>query len=108
MPDPEAQLPAGPLPGAIGYEPYPADAKPVFFGQYWPTGEIVLQAPNALCLDYSAGKEGPLVAYTVEDGSTGLDLRNVTVGVMQYVDATLVAPKTLCNLLDCPTLAQLR
>ncbi len=80
VPDPEPQLPAGPLPGAIGYEPYPADAKPVFFGHYWLTGKIVLQAPNALCLDYSAGKDGPLVAYTFEEGTTDLDLRNITMG----------------------------
>ncbi len=80
VPAPKAQLPTGALPDEIGYEPYPADAKPVFFGHYWLTGEIVLQAPNALCLDYSAGKEGPLVAYTFEDGATGLDIGNVTVG----------------------------
>ena len=80
VPDPEAQLPAGAMPAEIGFEPYPADAKPVFFGHYWMTGEIVLQAPNTLCLDYSAGKEGPLVAYTFEEGATDLDLGNVTVG----------------------------
>jgi hypothetical protein len=80
VPDPERQLPAGALTADIGFEPYPADAKPVFFGHYWLSGEIVLQAPNALCLDYSAGKEGPLIAYTFENGAKGLDLGNVTVG----------------------------
>ena len=80
VPDPAAQLPTGALPGEIEFEPYPADAKPVFFGHYWMTGEIVQQAPSVLCLDYSAGKGGPLVAYTFEEGATGLDLGNVTVG----------------------------
>jgi len=80
VPNPAAQLPTGCLPAKTGFEPYPADAKPVFFGHYWLSGEIVLQAPNALCLDYSAGKEGPLVAYTFEDGATDLDLENATVG----------------------------
>ncbi len=80
VPDPEAQLPAGDLPTKISFEPYPADAKPVFFGHYWLNGEIVLQAPNALCLDYSAGKEGPLAAYSFQEGARKLDLGNVTVG----------------------------
>ncbi len=80
VPEPEAQLPPGALPAEIGIEPYLPDAKPVFFGHYWMTGEVVLQAPNALCLDYSAGKEGPLVAYSFEEGATGLDLGNVTMG----------------------------
>ena len=39
------------------------DRKPVFFGHYWLTGDIVLQSPWRACVDYSAGKGGPLVAY---------------------------------------------
>ncbi len=58
-----AALPAGSLPADIAETVYSETAKPVFFGHYWLTGQPVLQAPNALCLDYSAGKNGPLVSY---------------------------------------------
>jgi hypothetical protein len=40
-----------------------APSKPVFFGHYWLTGTPSLQSRRAACLDYSAGKGGPLVAY---------------------------------------------
>ena len=36
---------------------------PVFFGHYWRRLPLEVSAPNALCIDYSAGKGGPLVAY---------------------------------------------
>ena len=42
---------------------YREDAVPVFFGHYWRSGAIELQRPNAVCLDYSIGKGGRLVAY---------------------------------------------
>lgn len=51
--------------GALaGFPDYPADAKPVFCGHYWlPHGrDIAPLAGNVVCLDYSAGKEGSLVA----------------------------------------------
>ena len=38
-------------------------SKPVFFGHYWLTGEPAILSPHAACVDYSAGKGGPLVAY---------------------------------------------
>ncbi len=43
---------------------YPADEKPVFCGHYWlpHAGDIAPLASNVMCLDYSAGKDGPLVA----------------------------------------------
>jgi hypothetical protein len=41
--------------------------KPVFFGHYWLTGLPSLQSDRAVCVDYSAGKGGPLVAYTEID-----------------------------------------
>ncbi|MEZ5751592.1 MAG: hypothetical protein R3D60_06390 [Paracoccaceae bacterium] len=47
---------------------YPVHERPVFFGHYWLSGDPVLQAPNALCLDYSAGKDGPLVTYELHPG----------------------------------------
>jgi len=39
----------------------------------------VLQGPNALCLDYSAGKDGPLVTYEFHSGETVLSLGQVRV-----------------------------
>lgn len=47
------------------------DAIPVFFGHYWLTGAFRLEAPRALCLDYSAGKGGPLACYRF-DGDPAL------------------------------------
>lgn len=49
------------------------DVKPVFFGHYWMTKELKPQAPKVACVDYSAGKGGPLVAYCWEGES---ELRN--------------------------------
>ena len=37
--------------------------KPVFFGHYWLEGTPKLQTSGHVCVDYSAGKGGPLVAY---------------------------------------------
>lgn len=47
-----------------GFPNYPTDEKPVFCGHYWlPHGrDIAPLAANIVCLDYSAGKEGSLVA----------------------------------------------
>jgi hypothetical protein len=46
------------------WEPYDPTVPPVIFGHYWlPKGyplEHIL--PNVICVDYSAGKGGPLVA----------------------------------------------
>ncbi|MBQ0917751.1 metallophosphoesterase [Hydrogenophaga aromaticivorans] len=47
--------------------------KPVFIGHYWLQGEPVLQAEKIACVDYSAGKGGPLVAYRW-DGENTLDV----------------------------------
>jgi hypothetical protein len=67
VPDPE-ELPNQPLPDDVLRSAYPSDAASVFFGHYWMDGEPVLQADNALCLDYSVGKDGPLVPYGAEPG----------------------------------------
>ena len=79
VPDPEKQLPAEVLPASARSIVYPGNEKPVFFGHYWLEGDIVLQAHNALCLDYSAGKEGPLISYCIDEGSSQLDLARITV-----------------------------
>lgn len=56
------------------------NAKPVFFGHYWMTGVPAMQTPTAACVDYSAAKDGPLVAYRW-DGETALNNSNfVSVG----------------------------
>jgi hypothetical protein len=71
-------LPKTPLPGELVSGIYPSNAKPVFFGHYWLTGQPTLQAPNAICLDYSAGKDGPLLAYRVpEDLTHEIALANI-------------------------------
>jgi hypothetical protein len=63
-------LPDAPLPGTLMAQTYPVHNRPVFFGHYWLSGNPVLQGLNTLCLDYSAGKDGPLVTYELHPGET--------------------------------------
>lgn len=56
---------------------YPVDAKPLFFGHYWLSGPVALEARNTLCLDYSAGKDGPLIAYRFSSGDGDIKLTNI-------------------------------
>ena len=62
--------------------PIPAHAriarpeKPVFFGHYWLTGTPVLQTTRHVCVDYSAGKGGQLVAYRC-DGQPDLSAKSL-------------------------------
>lgn len=72
-------LPNTPLPHALIEQTYPTGAPPVFFGHYWLGGDPVLQRPNAICLDYSAGKDGPLVTYEWLPGESELYLDRVRV-----------------------------
>jgi hypothetical protein len=74
-----SQLPDETLPPSLVAGVYPPDERPVFFGHYWLSGQPVLQGENALCLDYSAGTDGPLVVYSQEDGASTLDLSKLTV-----------------------------
>jgi len=48
--------------------------KPVFFGHYWlsPEAPKVPKSPRHACLDFSAGKGGPLVCYRFDAGDTDL------------------------------------
>ena len=73
------QLPDSPLPNDLLTTIYLPGDKPVFFGHYWLTGEPELQSANALCLDYSAGTDGPLVTYTHNSDSQDLTLENVAI-----------------------------
>lgn len=63
-----AELPDLPIPDHARVERV---AKPTFFGHYWLTGEPSLQSDRAVCVDYSAGKGGALVAYRF-DGEPAL------------------------------------
>lgn len=47
------------------FRPYEADAPPVFFGHYFKPSDSPLhpEQHNVACLDHSAAKDGPLVAY---------------------------------------------
>ena len=78
VPDP-SQLPTTDLQAEARTLAYSSSAKPVLFGHYWLEGPPILQASNALCLDYSAGKEGPLVSYRLEGKGEALSLDNVVV-----------------------------
>lgn len=72
-------LPDAPLPRSVAAQTYPADAPPVFFGHYWLSGTPLLQAHNALCLDYSAGRDGPLVSYVLSDPSEPLSAEHIRI-----------------------------
>src|SRR5690606_27928158 len=59
-PDEASALPDAPIPQ---HARIPLVDRLVFFGHYWLTGDIALQSHRHACVDYSAGKGGPLVAY---------------------------------------------
>ncbi len=69
----EPTLPDTPVPADVRFG-YDGD-KPVFVGHYWMDGEPKLLTPRVACVDYSAGRGEPLVAYRW-DGETDLDGRN--------------------------------
>ena len=77
VPEPD-QLPTTPLPDDVRAESYGEENPPVFFGHYWMTGEVKIQSPNTFCLDYSAGLDGPLLAYSLEDPAAPLSLSRIT------------------------------
>jgi hypothetical protein len=49
---------------------------PVLFGHYWFTGTPRVISPRFACLDYSAARDGPLVAYRW-DGEDELKTENL-------------------------------
>lgn len=61
------EIPLAPLGAEAGpmLPAYPADAPPLFFGHYFKpdTSPLFPELPNLACLDHSAAKDGPLVAY---------------------------------------------
>jgi hypothetical protein len=78
VPNPQ-ELPNEPLPAEASAMLYPEEAKPLFFGHYWLTGSVLMEAPNALCLDYSGNRDGPLIAYRFNPDDNVLSLSNVVV-----------------------------
>lgn len=58
--DPYPPLPSDPIRPPVA--PY-QDATPVIYGHYWASGEPTVTSERTACVDYSAGKGGPLVAY---------------------------------------------
>ena len=85
VPDPDA-LPDAPLPASLAGEIYPPDERPVFFGHYWLTGSPELQSRNALCLDYSAGADGPLVTYALAPGADEVSLDGLRINGVKAGD----------------------
>jgi len=82
MPAPTVDLLRFPLADdALQIANYAPESKPVFFGHYWlpPHSPKQPLAPNIACLDFSAGLEGPLVAYRW-DGERELDACKMIVG----------------------------
>ena len=72
-PGQDHRVPDHPLPR--DYAGAPVEGAPVFVGHYWMTGHPGLQSAKVACVDYSAAKDGPLVAYRW-DGETALDARH--------------------------------
>lgn len=66
-------VPDDPLPD--DYAGVPVEGAPVFVGHYWMSGRPGLQSAKVACVDYSAAKDGPLVAYRW-DGEQELDSRH--------------------------------
>ncbi|WP_417689393.1 metallophosphoesterase [Pseudidiomarina sp.] len=65
--DDVSNLPSGEVPGSAlpGYD----HAKPLFLGHYWMKGQPCLQSAKIACVDWSAGKGGPMVAYRFDGES---------------------------------------
>ena len=49
------------IPGHIPMAPI--EGAPIFVGHHWFSGKPAIETPKFACLDYSAAKDGPLVAY---------------------------------------------
>ena len=60
-------LPDEPIPANVSRQ-YDGDV-PVIFGHYWFKEPLVVENTKALCVDYSAGAGGPLVAYRFDGES---------------------------------------
>lgn len=65
---PDSTLPNTRFTTPSQWEPYELTGPPVIFGHYWLPKDWppVAIMPNVICVDYSAGKGGPLVAYSFD------------------------------------------
>lgn len=54
----------------------PVTGAPILFGHHWFSGPVKLETPKVACLDWSAAKDGPLVAYRW-DGESELRHENL-------------------------------
>jgi hypothetical protein len=66
----EVAIVEGAMPESLLWKPIPTDlllepisGTPIFIGHYWMKGTPSILSPKVACVDYSAGKGGPLVAY---------------------------------------------
>ena len=53
-------------PPGEAYRPTPHTGSPIFVGHYWMRGRPVRQTAHLACVDWSAARDGPLVAYRWE------------------------------------------
>jgi hypothetical protein len=67
-------IPEVPMPAEWRAHPY--EGPPVIFGHYWFTGTPKVISPKFACVDFSAAKDGPLVAYRW-DGESELSTDNL-------------------------------
>lgn len=58
----------------------PVTGAPILFGHHWFSGTPRLESPKVACLDWSAAKDGPLVAYRWDGESELSDDKFVAVG----------------------------
>ena len=65
------------LPMPAEWVGHPYSGPPVLFGHYWFTGKPEVISQRFACLDYSAARDGPLVAYRW-DGETELKSEKLT------------------------------
>jgi hypothetical protein len=68
---PDPSLPDTRFTTSDQWESYELTEPPVIFGHYWLPKDCPLAPimPNVICVDYSAGKGGPLVAYSFDPKS---------------------------------------
>jgi Calcineurin-like phosphoesterase len=74
-PEEMEKIPDAPMPAEWVAHPYAGP--PVLFGHYWFTGTPQVISPRFACLDYSAARDGPLVAYRW-DGEAALSSEKLT------------------------------
>lgn len=60
-------------------DPY-TDTTPVIYGHYWQTDRPTVSGPHTACVDYSAGRDGPLVAYRWRGERELIDANFVSAG----------------------------